>query len=209
MFATAAVVLAVAFITILTPSAANRARDFLAGDISEDEFVSSYNTIGAAQFVQSIGTLIAAVTAMVWMYRMAKNIRAFGRATTWAPVFGFVGWFLPPVLVIIPFLMLRELWKASAPFPTEGEDHWRSEPELPVLWVWFALYGIVQTVLFIWQASTLVGAGLSNNAVDLAESIEEAGAISLISGVTLFLSGLAWMVIIRRLTERHTALTDE
>ncbi len=209
MFATAAVVLAAAFITILTPGAAGRARDFLNDRITEDEFVDSYDTIAAAQFVQNIGTLVAAVTAMVWMYRMAKNIRAFGRATTWAPVFGFVGWFLPPVLVIIPFLMLRELWKASAPFPTEGADQWRSEPELPVLWVWFALYGIVQTMLFIWQASTLVGAGLSNNAVDLAESIDQAGTISLISGATMFVSGLAWMMIIRRLTDRHTALTNE
>jgi hypothetical protein len=209
MITTGIVVLASAFITILTPGAAGRARDFLDGVITEDEFVSSYDTIGAAQFVQSIGTLIAAVTAMVWMFRMAKNVRAFGRSTTWAPVFGFVGWFLPPVLVIIPFLMLRELWKASSPFPTEGDDNWRSGPDLPVLWVWFGLYGVVQTVLFVWQASTLVGAGLSNNAVDLAESIDEAGAISLLSGIMMFASGLAWMTVIRRLNERHILLTNE
>ena len=209
MIITGVVVLASAFITILTPSAADRARDFLDGVITEDEFVNGYDTIAAAQFVQSIGTLVAAVTSMVWMFRMAKNVRAFGRSTTWAPVFGFVGWFLPPVLVIIPFLMLRELWKASAPFPTAGEDDWRSGPDLPVLWVWFGLYGVVQTMLFVWQASTLVGAGLSNNAVDLAESIDEAGAISLLSGIMMFASGLAWMTVIRRLNERHILLTNE
>ena len=212
MITTAIVVLASAFITILTPGVADEAREFLSSPMAqedEDQFISSYNTIGAAQFVQSIGTLIAAVTAMVWMFRMAKNVRAFGRSTSWAPIFGFVGWFLPPVLVIIPFLMLRELWKASAPFPAAGEDNWRSGPDLPVLWLWFALYGVVQTLLFVWQASTLVGAGLSNSAVDLAESIDEAGAISLVSGVTMFASGLAWMMVIRHLNERHTVLTNE
>lgn len=210
MVATGVVVLASAFITVLTPGAADTARDFLDGRITEDEFVDGYNAIGAAQFIQSIGTLLAAVTAMVWMFRMAKNVRAFGRSTTWAPVFGFVGWFLPPVLVIIPFLMLRELWKASSPFPQGGRpDDWRSSPELPVLWIWFALYGVVQTLLFVWQASTLVGAGLSDNAIDLAESIEEAGSISLLSGATMFFSGLAWMMVIRRLNERHTVFIDE
>ena len=48
------------------------------------------------------------------MYRIATNVRAFQRQTTWSPLFAIFGWMLPPfVLYVIPFLMLRELWKAS------------------------------------------------------------------------------------------------
>ena len=53
---------------------------------------------------------------MIWMYRMAANHRALQRNGTWAPGWAIGGWFLPPGgLYIIPFLMFRELWKASDP----------------------------------------------------------------------------------------------
>lgn len=209
LIATGVTIAASAITTILTPAAADRADQFLDGLISEDEFLDSYGAISSAQLVQSVATAATAVMTIIWMYRVAKNVRSVGRETTWAPIFAIFGWVLPPVLVIIPFLMLRELWKASSPLPETGPNDWRRTPDLPVIWIWFLLYGVLQTVLLVVQASAFVGGSLSNDAESLAESIENAGTVSIVSGAGVFLAGVAWMIVVRRLTDRHMELTNE
>lgn len=209
LIATGVSILASAVTTILTPAAADRAGDFLDGRISEDEFLDSYGGISSTQLVQSVATAVTAVLTIIWMYRIAKNVRSAGRATTWAPIFAVFGWVLPPVLVVIPFLMLRELWKASSPLHQTGQDGWRRTPDLPMLWIWFLLYGVLQSVLVVVQASTLIGGSLSNDAESIAERIDDAGSLSIASGVGVFLAGVAWMIVVRRLTDRHMELTNE
>ena len=56
---------------------------------------------------------------MIWMFKMAKNVRALGRqGLRYAPGWAIGGWFVPPcVLYVVPWLMFRELWKASDPEP--------------------------------------------------------------------------------------------
>ena len=56
------IMLSLAVITMMTPGVTEEARDFLAGTITEDEFLDGYGVIGAAQFAQSIATLVAAIT---------------------------------------------------------------------------------------------------------------------------------------------------
>jgi hypothetical protein len=195
--------------SLLTPSAADRAAEFLAGDISEDEFLEGYAGIAIAQFGQGVGTLATAVLTMIWLYRLAANVRALGRDTTWAPLFAVFGWVLPPVLVVIPFLMVRELWKASEPFTTAGADEWRSTSDNPAIWVWFLLYGVLQTVLVAFQSNALLGSGFSNDPESLAESIDDSVTLSVVGGLSLAAAGVAWIVVVRQLTQKHVALTRE
>ena len=209
LIATGVSIVASVVTTLLTPGAADRAREFLNGVITEDQFLDDYGGISAAQLVQSVSTAAAAILTMIWMFRIAKNVRAYGRQTTWSPAFAIFGWVLPPVLVVIPFLMLRELWKASSPLPRSGHDDWNRVPVLPMIWIWFLLYGVLQAVLLAVQTSSFIGSGLANDAESLAKSIEDAGTFSLISGVGVFFAGVAWMIVVRRLTDRHTELTNE
>ena len=102
---------------MLSAGVTQDAKDFLDETISEDEFTSA---IGTAQRPavrhEPVATLATGVLTIIWAFRIAGNVRAFGRATTWSPLFAIFGWFLPPmVLYVIPFLVLRELWKASEP----------------------------------------------------------------------------------------------
>ncbi len=53
--------------------------------------------------------------------------------TTFAPVFAVVGWMLPPFLYVLPFLILRELWKASDPGTPVADEGWRRRPVTPLL----------------------------------------------------------------------------
>ena len=102
----------------------------------------------AVQLIVGLATLATFVVTIMWMYRIATNVRAFQRQTTWSPLFAIFGWMLPPfVLYVIPFLMLRELWKASDASNPEDPESWRSSKDTPLVWAWFVLYGIAPVVL--------------------------------------------------------------
>ena len=60
------------------------------------------------------------VLSIIWLYRVPPNHRALGRALTWAPGWAIGGWFLPPLLYVIPLLVLREAWKAADPAVPPG-----------------------------------------------------------------------------------------
>ena len=205
----AAAVLGTVAATILSFSAASDAGDFLDGSISQDDFESAIGPLHAAQLITGVATLAAGIVTIIWLYRIASNVRAFGRQTTFRPLFAIFGWFLPPfVLYIIPFLVSRELWKASEPGVVEGND-WKRAGENPVLWMWFITYGVLPVVIFAFQASSIAG-GLGTGDIDaLAETIEDFGALGVIAGVLTVIAGGAWIIFVRTLTDRHTQLTRE
>ena len=128
----------------LSAGVATDAADFLAGSLEESEFEDALVPLNSVQLLVSVATLATGVLTIVWMFRIANNVRAFGRATTWSPLFAIFGWFLPPlILYVIPFLVLRELWKASEPTVVDGTDDWKRSPDNPLLWVWGNFLGQV------------------------------------------------------------------
>ncbi len=114
--ALAATSAAVSLITVWASQAAQGDAEALLDDvISTDEFVEGAAPYLLMTTVQAVATLATAVLTIVWMYRIAKNLRTLHRGTTWGPGWAIGGWVLPPLLFVIPFLMFRELWKASEP----------------------------------------------------------------------------------------------
>lgn len=196
---------------LLAPAAEDAALDFLDGRVSEDDFLESYGPLALSQIVGTIVSLAAAIVSIVWMYRIASNVRAYGRRTFWHPLFAIFGWLLPPLIFVIPFLMLRELWKASSPEHVDGTDTWKQQPENPTLWAWWILYGIVPLGLAAIELNSLFGGGFSGgtDAESLAESIEGVGTINLVGGLVGLAAAIAWILVIRQVTRRHMALTNE
>ena len=128
---------------------AHRAREFLDGERSLDSFRDSLgvNGGGILGILGGLGGLVMlaiAVLTMIWMFKMAKNVRAIGRqGLRFAPGWAIGGWFVPPcVLYVVPWLMFRELWKASDPDATHAED-WRQVKVAPIVNAWWVLYGLV------------------------------------------------------------------
>ena len=196
--------------TVVSAGASTDAEAFLAGDISESDFEEVLAPVTALQLLVSVATLTTAVLTIIWMYRIAANVRAGGRSTTWHPLFAIFGWMLPPgVLYVIPFLMLRELWKTSEPAPTAGEPT-PQRSENPVLWLWFVLFGLVSAVLFAVQ----VGGGdldavASADLTSAAEGLADFGAIGWVSPLVNVVAAVAWVVFVRQLTARHRQWTTE
>jgi hypothetical protein len=101
------------------------AEAFLDDEISQTEFLEAVTPYALLSLLQAVALLASAVIVIVWMFRIARNLRTLHRGTTWGPGWTIGGWFTPPFLYVIPFLALREMWKASDPaVPVGGE--WRS-----------------------------------------------------------------------------------
>lgn len=191
------------------------ASDFVSGDISRSEFEDSYVTVQLVQGVQSAIGIAAAVVTVVWMYRIASNLRAHGRQTTFAPVLSIFSWILPPFLHVLPLLVLREMWKASDPEATHGTEEWRNSRVDPILWVWFVVYGLVPAVITalitVDTVDSLLDSGLSGAGDPLvaAETIDSTGTLTLVASGLAGVAALAWILFVGRLAARHMALTGE
>jgi hypothetical protein len=198
--------------TILTAAVASDAKAYLAGELSDDDFRDAIGPSTAIQLITFIATVATFVVTIIWMYRIATNVRAFQRQTTWSPMFAIFGWLLPPfVLYVIPFLMLRELWKASDATNPEDLESWRSTKDTPLVWGWFLLYGIAPAVLIAFSVGSFLDGSLSpsGSLESLAEALDDFEAVDILSAVVNAAAAVFWILFVRQLTARHKQLTGE
>jgi len=197
--------------TLASRLAIGEARDFLADRIDEDAFLEAYAPSLLLGFVQGAATIALIVLTMIWMYRMAANHRALQRNGTWAPGWAIGGWFLPPGgLYIIPFLMFRELWKASDPTVPAGDERWKANRVSPVVTVWWLLYGVAPIPLAIASGlSDFSARTFGGNTETLAEVLDERFTITLITSLVAAVAAFAYIVMARQLSGRHRQLTGE
>ncbi len=89
----------------------------------------------------AVGDIVSVATGLlwlVWQYRAATNLRALGvRELRYSPAWA-VGWWLIPVAnLVMPYLTVRELYRASD--PDAGATDWR-RPVPFLLPVWWAAW---------------------------------------------------------------------
>jgi hypothetical protein len=77
----------------------------------------------------------AAILFLMWVYRANRNARALGaEGMAYSPGWS-VGWFFVPVAgMIMPYFVLREIWKTSA---GDRRSDWSRVPVSPLLGVWW------------------------------------------------------------------------
>ncbi len=183
------------------------ADDFLAGTIEQDDFIEAITPYLLLSFVQGIAVLASAILVIVWMYRLAGNHRTLHRGATWGPGWAIGGWFLPPMLYIIPFLMFRELWKASDPdVPIGGE--WRGGRVSPLVPAWFVLYSVVPILLLAFQSGDVMGA-FSASETEMAEQITAGQGGAVIGVIMTLAAAVVFVMMARGLGGRHRRLTGE
>jgi hypothetical protein len=190
------------------PGVVDASKDFADGTIDDDQF---RDDVGRFQVLGSLGglaQLALVVLSVIWLYRIVKNHVAIGRRVTWKPWAAIAGWVLPPLLYIIPLLLLREHWKAADPKVAPGDDSWKRTGDNPTIWVWFVVYSIVPIVLSVAGANQQLrsfGAELD----DLADMYVDSQGLLIAQSVVGIASAVAWGVLVRQFTQRHTELTGE
>jgi hypothetical protein len=173
----------------------------------EDAFNDDLAVNGLASLLTGLASIAIIVLTMIWLYRIISNHRSLGRQLTWAPGWAIGGWFLPPLLYIIPLLVLRETWKASAPDVPPGSQDWKRQGENPILWIWFLLYSVVTVALGFLGAAQIWN--IARDTESLAEYFDEQQGVIIAQGIVGVLSAISWALVIRSFTQRHAQLTGE
>jgi len=184
----------------LTSGLRATAQDFLDGQISSSEFQDELISSTLLAGLVGVATIATMVLVMIWMYRIASNLRAFGMDTTWHPLFAVFGWFLPPVvLYVIPFLMLREQWTKSG---GKGEN--------PTLGVWWLAFGIWPLISLGLSAGSLFDGIGQTDPEDVAQTLlNNSQTLTIVGSVVSLVAAVAWILFVRQLTARHQSLTGE
>ncbi len=194
--------------TIASASVLDDARDYLDGTITEDEFLDAYTASSALGVVQGPVTIALLVLSIIWMYRIAANHRTLGRVGTWGPLWAVFGWVLPPLLYIIPFLMFREMWKASDPSVPVGSADWKERPVSPVVPAWFVLYSLVPIALGLASGENQFSL-LFGDSRDLAEALDDQYTFTVIGAIATVAAAIVYVLLVRGLSARHRQLTGE
>lgn len=211
--ATAAMVLvaASALVVVLTvlvgQSYSDEAETYLADGMSNTEFVEEVAPYLLLTLLQGAVSIAAAVLVIIWMFRIAKNHRTLRRVGTWGPGWAIGGWFLPPLLYIIPTLMFRELWKASDPDVPVGGD-WKRGSTSPLVWIWFVVYSLVPVVLLFADGGDTFGS-LGGSEDQLAEQLTGSQSAVVVTTIVTVVGAIVFIALARALTNRHRRLTGE
>jgi hypothetical protein len=181
-----------------------KARDFIEGRISEDDYKA---TIGLSTLIGGLSSalvLAIAVLTIIWMFRMAKNQQVMGRMGTWKPGWAIGGWFVPPmVLYIVPYLMFRDLWKSSDP---NSDADWRRNRVGGIVTAWWVLYGLAPIAFF---TAVFGNFEIKSTALEAAKKIDDQFGITLASSLVQILAAIVFLLLVRQLTERHKQTTNE
>lgn len=185
------------------------AEKFLDGEISEQSFEDSVS-INASSIIGLVVIPIAVLT-MIWMFRMAANLRKLGRVgQTWAPGWGIAAWFVPPCIVYaVPWLMFKELWKGSDPAIAPGDPAWKQAPVSRLVTVWWVLYGLVPLLGFF-SAAGVAGqfrAGMTMRT--LAERFRDFTAVNVFFIIVGMVATVVYLRLVRDLSSRHMQSTRE
>jgi hypothetical protein len=190
---------------LFTFPARDKAQDYIDGVVSKKEFEDALvGTIAAASGVGLI-TLATFVLTIIWMYRMAKNLQALNRQGTFGPGWAIAGWFTPPcVLYVVPYLMLRELWRGSQ----AGNADWRRNPVSPVVHLWWVFFGLLPLVTLVGTRRLTIGSMRNDDAVDAAKNIVDNFGLQIFGGAVPAAAAVLFIVLVRQLTAMHRRLTN-
>ena len=187
----------------MTTASVDEARAFLDGTITEEAFVEAYGPGLTLQLAQTFTQLGAGITTILWMFRLAANHVALGRPGTWRPGWAVGGWFLPPfILYVIPFLMLRELWRAST---SEHGVDWRRGPVSPLITGWFVLFGVAPLAFVAIQGINGLN-GLGTGAEAIARQVVDDGGVLWGSSLLALAAAAVFVRLVGDLSARHRRL---
>lgn len=179
--------------------------DYLDENASRTDAEGAIGAIALIGGVAGLLQIAVVVLTMIWMYRLAANAKVLGRTdATWGPGWAIAGWFLPPFLFVIPFLMFRELWKGSDPAVPPHDPSWKRAAVAPLVTVWWVFYGLGGLLVAVRQfASAGFGGG---NLSDAAEFYRDGVAITAVATAIQVAAAVTYVMLVARLTARQQSL---
>lgn len=166
-----------------------------AGDASN---MGALMAAGLLGLLQSGVSLFTIVVFLVWINNAAKNVRTFGHdGLRFTPGWAVGWWFIPIASMWMPFLALREIWRASEPESVgRGPGAWMTTRVPPIFGVWWATYLLAGFVGAFAALPMLLNPG---------SAAGTAPAISMVSHAFNAVAAITIVVIVRSLARNQDA----
>jgi hypothetical protein len=136
--------------------------------------------------VQLLTTLAGLILFLIWFYRANANVRAMGADGLMGSPGLSVAWFFIPILwFFMPFVVMRDTWKASAsPRDWQGQS---TDPLLGFWWAFMLMAGIAGSISFrLWL-------------MDDFDLIEAIGIFDLIANGGAIVANLLSVAVLKRI----------
>jgi heme/copper-type cytochrome/quinol oxidase subunit 2 len=133
---------------------------------------------------------------IVWMFRAAKNHEALGRTNTrLGPGWAIGSWFIPVANLVMPVLIVQDLWRGGDASRPRGDAHWRDAPGGWLVGWWWAAW-LVSLVRFSYS-----GAGLHDSGS--LDDIETSNTVALVGVIVLAVAAVLAVLMVRALSRRQ------
>ena len=121
----------------------NLVRGIRAGNFTvSDSSLATLTTLESILNVVLVLTYLAtAVVWIVWQFRAAKNVEAWGVEARHTPGWVIAGWLIPFVNLVIPARSMQDVLRGSRSDPSLSRVASERPAELLVGWWWFAFLG--------------------------------------------------------------------
>ena len=202
-----AVALVIAFGVMLAASAvlaaalANRislVQDIQAGHFTDvlqrandaDDYVD-----GAAAFY-GLTQLTIVVLFIIWQFRAAKNNEALDRLhARFGPGWSIGAWFIPLANLVIPVMIIQDLWRGATPETPRGDPRWRSAKGSWLVALWWTAWVVS---LLRYGASN---AGLHDSGS--LDDIETSSTIALVGVIATAVAAVLGAFVVWMLSRRQ------
>jgi hypothetical protein len=190
-------------LSLLTALYARGVVDDFADDVATDEdFLAGLGLYLAASVIAGLLQLATGIVTIVWQYRLVQNTQQMSRpGLSWGPGWAIAGWLIPCVNFVVPYLQLRELWKASDWSYAAGDPSWKQAPVGPVLPMWVAAW-IANSVIAGY--AQLVSPRDTGDDLDAVADQFSAVVTAAMPGYLIAIAAaLLFLIVVQQLTERH------
>jgi len=195
------VLFGVAAVVALARAAALGARLRALDDDTAAEFArrarDADSLVRATDVAFGLVSVVIAACFIVWCWRAAKNQQALGRAperlgSGWA----IGGWFVPLANLVIPVLVIQDLWRGSDARIERGDPRWRiADRSWLVGWWW----GLLLSALFISAGTPAEGQRFDAGPARATNLLAIFGMVSAAAAAVLAI------LVVRRLGARQEA----
>jgi len=137
----------------------------LAGQHSfTDEIATNHDRMQVSEIIQRLAQIATAMCFLVWIYRAHRNLPALSAHNlTYSPGWAVGGFFIPVLNLVHPYLVIKEIWKASSSEADISDGvSWQDTKTSPLLGVWWSAWVVAnilgQTVLWLSSSEKNVSA---------------------------------------------------
>jgi hypothetical protein len=137
-----------------------------------------------------------AVLFVIWMFRAAKNNEALERrGARFGPGWSIGAWFIPFANLVIPVLIVQDLWRGSSADHPRGDPRWRRAPASALVGWWWAAW-VASIVRFAYSGSGFHSSGS-------LDDIETSNTVALIGVCLLAVAAVLALSVVRALSRRQ------